>query len=73
MIRNFEIIGEAVAHISDQTKSQYQYIEWSKIKGMRNLIAHQYFGIKLEVIWDTAILEIPKLEKDINDVIEKLE
>ena len=50
MIRNFEIIGEAANHISQETKSQYSFIEWQKIRGMRNLISHEYFGIKLEVI-----------------------
>lgn len=39
---------------------------------MRNLITHEYFGIKLEVIWDTAIIEIPKLQKEINEVIVNL-
>jgi len=72
MIRNFEIIGEAVTHISDHTKSTFPNIEWSKIKGMRNLIAHEYFGVKLKVIWDTAVIEIPKLEKYIREVIASL-
>lgn len=72
MIRNFEIIGEAANHLSAETKSKFTNVEWHKIKGMRNLITHEYFGIKLEVIWDTAIIEIPKLQKEINEVIVNL-
>ena len=66
MIRNFEIIGEAANHISQETKSQYAFIEWHKIRGMRNLISHEYFGIKLEVIWNTAVNDIPKLKQQIS-------
>lgn len=73
MIRNFEVIGEAISHISEDTKSNYLNIEWQKIKGMRNIIAHEYFGVKLEVIWDTAVIEIPKLKKNINQVLKDLE
>lgn len=72
MIRNFEIIGEASSHVSDALKSKYPDVEWNKIKGMRNLIAHEYFGVKLEVIWDTAVVEIPKLKNDIDKLISYL-
>lgn len=51
MIRNLEIIGEAAKNISDYTNQTYPEIEWYKIKGMRNLIVHEYFGISLEAIW----------------------
>ena len=72
MIRNFEIIGEASSHISDYTKGKYPQIEWYKLRGMRNLVAHEYFGIKLETIWTTATTNIPVLKKQIQKTIAGL-
>lgn len=69
MIRNFEIIGEASIHISDDTKEKYPEIKWYKVRGMRNIVSHEYFGIKLEVIWDTANNDIPVLKKQIETII----
>jgi|SRR5690554_2319748 len=69
MTRNFEIIGEASKNISEYTTQKYPEIEWFKIKGMRNLIAHEYFGIKLETIWETAINNIPVLKSQVQEII----
>lgn len=70
MIRNFEIIGEAAKNISDNTVQNNPEIEWFKLKGMRNLIAHEYFGIRLETIWDTAVNDIPLLKEQIEKIIQ---
>lgn len=69
MIRNFEIIGEAAKNITDKTSQKYPEIEWNKIKGMRNLIVHEYFGISLEAIWETAINNVPILKVQIQKII----
>ncbi|OJU27155.1 MAG: hypothetical protein BGN92_11270 [Sphingobacteriales bacterium 41-5] len=69
MIRNFEILGEAANHISDETKSAYPEIEWFKIRGMRNFMTHEYFGIRMKTIWDTAIKDIPILGSQIDKII----
>jgi uncharacterized protein with HEPN domain len=66
MLRNFEIIGEAANHISYATQEKYSEIEWFKLRGMRNLVTHEYFGIKLEVIWDTAVNDVPVLKSKSN-------
>jgi uncharacterized protein with HEPN domain len=73
MIRNFEIIGEASNHISSETKDKFNQIEWYKIRGMRNFMTHEYFGIKLEVIWLTANQNIPLLKSQIEEIIKKIE
>lgn len=70
MTRNFEIIGEAAKNISEETIRKFPEIEWFKIKGMRNLIAHEYFGVRLEAIWDTAINDIPVLKEQIQKIIQ---
>lgn len=73
MIRNFEIIGEASHHISQQTKEKHSEIQWQLIKGMRNFIAHEYFGVDLDSIWNTAVNDIPKLKQQIEFIIRELE
>lgn len=73
MIRNFEIIGEASNHISDNTKNKYPLIEWNEMRAMRNYISHEYFGVDLDNIWDTAINDIPRLKTQITQIISDLE
>ena len=72
MIRNFEIIGEAANHVSSDTKNKHPEIEWHKLRGMRNFMTHEYFGIKLEVIWDTAVEDTPVLRKHIQQIIQDM-
>lgn len=73
MIRNFEIIGEASSHISEETKQKHTTVEWFKMKGMRNFISHEYFGVKIETIWDTAIENIPILKNQITYIISNID
>lgn len=51
-IKQLEIIGEAGNHISEEIKSQFSDIEWSQIKGMRNIFVHEYFGIDSKIVWE---------------------
>lgn len=73
MIRSFEIVGEASNHVSNETKSNYTDVAWHKIRGMRNFMTHEYFGIRLETIWQTAVHDIPVLKKQIEQIISDLE
>ena len=73
MLRNFEIIGEAANHISEEIKQKYPTIEWYKIRGMRNFVSHEYFSARLETVWDTAIFDIPILMGKINEIILDIE
>ena len=61
ILRNLEIIGEAVKHISDESKAQYPKIKWRKIGDFRNIVAHEYFGVSDEIVWDVIENEIPPL------------
>jgi uncharacterized protein with HEPN domain len=67
------MIGEASNHISEVTKQNYPSIEWHKIRGMRNFVSHEYFSTTLEVIWQTAIENIPVLKTQIAQIIADLE
>ncbi len=62
---NFIVIGEMIDRISLKTKNSYPAIEWPRIKGFRNLIAHDYFGIDAEEVWQIITDQIPKLRQDL--------
>lgn len=73
MIRNFEIIGEASNHISHETKDKYPDVKWHQMRGMRNFMSHEYFGVRLLTIWDTAIDDIPILRTRVTNIITELQ
>ena len=51
VVRNFEIIGEAANRLPDDFKSQNTEIDWARIRGFRNRIVHDYFGIDYAIVW----------------------
>ncbi|MBN2123829.1 MAG: DUF86 domain-containing protein [Deltaproteobacteria bacterium] len=54
VIRNLEIIGEAARNLPDSLRAEDAEIEWRKIVGLRNILAHEYFGISVPIVWDIA-------------------
>jgi uncharacterized protein with HEPN domain len=71
VFRNFEVIGEASRRLPDEIKSQYGGIEWAKIIGFRNILIHEYFGIKLETVWGAIQEKIPVLEEETKTVLDQ--
>ena len=61
VLRNLEIIGEAVKNVSEETRQKYSNIKWRKIAGFRDIVAHGYFGVNDETVWDIVENEIPTL------------
>ena len=70
-IRRIEIIGEAVKNISLNFRNKYPKVEWKKIAGTRDILTHAYFGVDLDKIWVVVKNELPRLKKDIKDILEK--
>ncbi len=71
IIRNFEIIGEASKNIPTDIQEKYPEIPWRKMYGLRNLIAHEYFGIDYEMIWEIAKKNLPQNRIDLQKIIKK--
>ena len=65
VIRNLEIIGEAAKHLPKQIKEKYSNIPWKEIVGMRNKVIHEYFGVDVDILWDTINEDIPVLKRKI--------
>ena len=61
IFKSIEIIGEAATHIGEKTKQETPEIPWQDIMGTRNRLAHGYFQISLEVVWDIVQKDLPQL------------
>jgi len=73
VIRNFEIIGEASKKLSDDIKSTYPLVPWKSMAGMRDKLIHDYFGVDLDIVWDTIQNFIPKLNAQIEEIVTMIE
>lgn len=71
VLRNLEVIGEAVKNIPDDIKSDNPNVEWRKIAGLRDILIHAYFGIDVEIIWDIVKNKVPELGRDIKDILPR--
>jgi len=70
VVREIEIIGEAVKNISPNTKERYADIPWRQIAGMRDKLIHGYFGVDIGAVWDTAAKDIPSLKEKVLRILE---
>ena len=61
VIRNFEIIGEAANRLPDDFKESHSDIDWHRIRGFRNRIAHDYFGIDYSIVWQIKNSFLPDI------------
>jgi len=71
VVHNLEIIGEAVKNIPSQLKEKYPQVEWKKIAGLRDILAHEYFGIDLDVVWDIVKNKLPALKAQVSQILTK--
>ena len=60
-IRNLEIIGEAARHIPPEIEALYSSVPWAEMRGMRNILIHEYFGVSLPILWKTVTTNLPPL------------
>ena len=61
VIRNFEIIGEAANRLPEDIKDGISVIDWHKIRGFRNRVAHDYMGINYFIVWQIKEEFLPEL------------
>ena len=72
-IKQMEIIGEASNHISNELKSKFTDVEWAQIVGMRNVFAHEYFGIDSSLVWEIIKNDIPELKEKIKLILQSIQ
>jgi len=66
VIRSLEIIGEAAKKIPADVRAQFPQIPWNEIAGMRDKLIHEYFGVDLEIVWETIQCDLTELEEGIH-------
>lgn len=69
LIRPLEIIGEAAGQLSQEFKSEHPDIPVSTMKGLRNILAHQYFAVDLRSVWNIVQNDVPVLSENISALI----
>ncbi|MEK6906337.1 MAG: DUF86 domain-containing protein, partial [Nanoarchaeota archaeon] len=68
VIRQLEIIGEAVKNIPNSFRERYPKIAWKDISGFRDVLSHAYFGINLDRVWNIIEKDMPRLKEEINRI-----
>lgn len=63
VIRQLEIIGEAVKNVSSRFRDKVQDVPWKDMAGMRDVLIHQYFGVDISSVWLTTKQDLPVVEK----------
>lgn len=71
VIRNFTVIGEATRYVPPEMEGRFPEIPWGKMRGMRNVIVHEYPSIDLTVIWDAVQRNLLPLEPMLQRVLEE--
>lgn len=71
MIRRLEIIGEAVKNLPADFKKKKSSIPWQNIAGMRDFLIHEYFGVDLDLVWQTVKKDLPEFKKQILKLLDK--
>jgi uncharacterized protein with HEPN domain len=70
VIRNIEIIGEATRKLSDEFKNKHVDIPWKPMAGIRNILIHHYFGVKLDLVWQVVVRDLPELMSKLGPIIK---
>ena len=71
VVRNLEIIGEAAGRLPESVRSAAPEIEWRKIMSLRNILAHEYFGVSLPVVWDVVQNKLQPLETSCRELMKQ--
>ncbi len=71
VIRNLEIIGEAVKGLSPALKEANSDIPWKRIAGMRDQLIHGYFGVNIDLVWGVVAHEMPLLKSKVEKLLVK--
>lgn len=73
VLRNLEIIGEAAKNIPEDVRTEHPDIEWRRMIGLRNIVAHEYFGVDLRIIWEIIIRRLPETKPKIDTMLRSFD
>ncbi|MEO6760648.1 MAG: HepT-like ribonuclease domain-containing protein [Saprospiraceae bacterium] len=70
ILMNFIVLGECIIRLSERFLENHSQIEWSKIKALRNIVAHDYWGVDVEMVWQIVQNNLPVLSLQISEIIK---
>jgi uncharacterized protein with HEPN domain len=71
VIRNFEIIGEAVKRLSESPKVKFPGIPWRRVAGFRDVLIHDYMGVDATEVWNIVQNHLPALRQAIDELLQR--
>jgi hypothetical protein len=73
VIRNLEIIGEAVKNLPSDMITKNPDVNWRGATAMRDRLIHGYFGVDVSILWETVTTDLPELNRQIENIWDELE
>lgn len=70
MIRNLEVIGEAIRGVSPATRARHPGVPWKQIAGTRDRVIHGYFAVDLEIVWEIVEKELAALRRQVAAIVK---
>lgn len=71
VLRNLEVIGEAASRIPESIQEKHPELAWLEMRGMRNILVHEYFGVSLAIIWHTLVHDLPPLAAGFRKMLDE--
>lgn len=72
VVRNLEVIGEAVKRLPMDLREAEPEIPWQDIAGLRDILIHEYEGVDFAIIWDVAVNEVPPLRRSVSSLLDRV-
>lgn len=69
VVRNLEIMGEAVKGLSETIRTSHPQVPWKKIAGMRDRVIRGYFHVDLDIVWEVVEKELPRLRQQLTAIL----
>ena len=73
VLRNLEVLGEAARNVPEEVRDAHPEIPWRRVVGLRNIVAHVYFGVDLENVWKIVSENVPPVRPALEGLLEELE
>jgi uncharacterized protein with HEPN domain len=73
VVNNFHIIGEAVKNVPESVKKKYPTVPWKAMAGMRDILSHQYYTARSDILWKTIKERIPEIRPILEKILKELD
>ena len=73
ILRNFEVIGEAVKQLSSGLRDRHPEVPWRRVAGFRDVLIHNYMGVDLDEVWNVIEKDLPGLKRSVKAMLEEMD